>query len=162
MKYLLNCFLLTIPILLWNIILANKLPKSSLPPILLNDITSFITYGESISRIFMFIFIFFMPLQLVTTSQKKGFAIYCAGTMIYFASWLVLIYFPNSMWSKSAFGLVAPAYTPLFWLIGIGLIGNSLYFNIPYRRWLYFLVVIVFLIFHNWHTYLIYFRSYRR
>lgn len=158
-KYLINCFLLTIPILLWNIILANKLPKSSLPEIFLNNISSFITYGENISRTIMFILIFLMPLKILTTTQKKGVALFGAGTLVYFASWLILIYFPNSMWSKSVFGLLAPAYTPLFWLIGIGLIGDSLYFNIPYRRRIYFLVVIVFLIFHNWHTYLIYFRT---
>ena len=107
----------------------------------------------------MFTFIFLMPLRISTTAQKKGFALYVAGTLVYFASWLILMYFPKSMWSKSVLGLLGPAYTPLFWLIGIGLIGDSLYLNIPYSRWLYFLVVIVFLIFHNWHTYLIYFRT---
>lgn len=93
---------------------------------------------------------------MLKTIQNKGLVLYVIGTLLYFASWLMLMYFPNSTWSKSALGLLSPAYTPLFWLIGIGLIGDSLYFNIPYRRWWYFFIVIVFLIFHNWHTYLIY------
>lgn len=158
-KYFFNCFLLTIPILLWDYIFTDKLPKAFQPEIFWKDIPSFLIYGENISRIIMFVFISLMPLSISTITKKKGFAFYVAGTLVYFVSWLILIYYPNSMWSKSVLGLLAPAYTPLFWLIGIGLIGNSLYFNIPYRRWLYFLVVILFLIFHNWHTYLIYFRT---
>ncbi len=158
-KYFLNCFLLTIPILVWDFIFTNQLPKAYQPEIFWNNIPSFITYGENISRIVMFVFISLMPLKVLSVTQKKGFALYVAGTLAYFASWLILIFNPNSSWSKTVMGLLAPAYTPLFWLIGIGLIGNSLYFNIPYKRWLYFTIVIVFLIFHNWHTYLIYFRT---
>ncbi len=156
-KYLFNCFLLTIPILVWNILLANKLPKSSVLETLLNNIPSFLLYGENISRTIMFILIFLMPLRISTTAQKKGVALFVAGTLVYFASWLILIYFPNSSWSNSVPGLLAPSYTPLLWLTGIGLIGDALFFKIPYKRWIYFVVVILFLIFHNWHTYLIYF-----
>lgn len=158
-KYLFNCFLLTIPILLWNFIWTDKLPKAFQPEIFWNNIPAFLTYGENISRIIMFVFICLMPLKISTSTQKKGFALYAAGILLYFASWLILIYFSDSMWSKSVFGWLAPAYTPLFWLIGIGLIGNSLYFNLPYRKWLFFLVVIIFSIFHNGHAYLIYFRT---
>lgn len=158
-KYVFNCFLLTIPILLWDYIFTDRLPKAFQPEIFWKDIPPYITNVENISRLIMFVFISLMPLKIKTTTQKKGFALYATGTLLYFASWLMLIYFPNSIWSKSVLGLLSPAYTPLLWLIGIGLIGDSLFFNIPYKRWLYFLVVIIFLLFHNWHTYLIYFRT---
>jgi hypothetical protein len=159
-KYIFNCFLLTIPILLWDYIFTDMLPKAFQPEIFWKDIPYFITYGENISRLIMFVFISFMPLKIIVTNkQKKGLILYVAGTLLYFIAWLILMYFPNNLWSNSALGLLAPAYTPLFWLIGIGFIGDSLFLNIPYRRWLYFLLVIVFLIFHNWHTYLIYFRT---
>ena len=158
-KYLFTCFLLTIPILLWDYLFTDTLPKASQPEYFWKDIPPFIAHIENISRLVMFVFISFMPIKIVTPIQKKGFVLYVIGTLLYFASWLILMYFPNSVWSKSVLGLLAPAYTPLFWLIGIGLIGNSFYFNIPFKRWLYFLVVIIFLIFHNWHTYLIYFRT---
>jgi hypothetical protein len=158
-KYFFNCFLLTIPVLLWDYIFTDKLPKAFQPEIFWKDIPSFITYGENISRLMMFIFISFMPLTVVTSKQRWGMLLYVAGTLLYFTAWVILIYFPNTIWSNSVPGLLAPAYTPLFWLIGIGLIGDALYFNIPFKRWLYFLVVITFLIFHNWHTYLIYFRT---
>ena len=158
-KYFFNCFLLTVPILLWDYIFTDKLPKAFQPEIYWKDIPSFIIYGENISRLIMFVFISLMPLKILSNKQKNGLVLYVIGVLLYFTSWVVLMYFPNTVWSNSVFGLLAPAYTPLFWLIGIGFIANSLFFNIPYRRGLYFLVVIIFLIFHNWHTYLIYFKT---
>jgi hypothetical protein len=158
-KYLFNSFLLTMPILLWNIVLADKLPKAYEPEIFWDNIPLLVTYGENIARLLMFLFVILMPLNISTNTQKKGFMLYVVGTLVYFTSWLVLIYFPTSMWSTSVFGFLAPAYTPLFWLIGIGLIGDSLYFNLPFRKWIFFILVIVFLLFHNWHAFLIYMRT---
>ncbi len=157
-KYFINCFLLTIPILVWNLVMANKLPKDFQPEIFWKDIPSFLTYGENITRTVVFIFTLLMPLSISTMTQKRGLFIYVGGTILYFASWLVLIYFPNSAWSNSILGFIAPAYTPLFWLIGIGLIGDSFYFNLPYKRWFFILTSIIFLIFHNLHTITIYYR----
>ena len=158
-KYFFNCFLLTIPILLWDYIFTDKLPKAFQPEIFWKDIPSFIIYGENISRLIMFVFISFMPLKIINDKQKNGLLFYVVGVLLYFATWVILMYFPNIVWSNSVLGLLAPAYTPLVWLVGIGFIGNLLFFKIPYKRWLYFLVVFIFLIFHNWHTYLIYFRT---
>lgn len=158
-KYFFNCFLLTIPILVWNLIFADKLPKTFQPEIFWNDIPSFLSYGENISRTIMFIFICLMPIKISTSTQERGFVLYVLGMLIYFASWLSQIYFQNSLWSDSLFGFLAPAYTPIFWLAGIGLIGNSMYFNIPYKRWVFMLISIVFLMFHNAHTFLIYLRT---
>jgi hypothetical protein len=158
-KYFFNCFLLTIPILLWDYIFTDNLPKAFQPEIFWKDIPSSITYGENISRLLMFVFISFMPLKIITNKQKNGLILYVVGVLLYFVAWLILMYFPNTTWSNSVLGLLAPAYTPLVWLVGIGFIGNALFFKIPYKRWLYFFIVIIFLIFHNWHTYLIYFRT---
>ena len=155
-KYLLNCFLLTLPILAWNILLTNKLPKALQPEIFWNKIPAFLTYGENISRTMVFALTLFMPLSIATSLQKKGLILYIGGTLLYFASWLVLIYFPNSQWSNSLLGFMAPAYTPLLWLIGIGLIGDSFYFNFTFRLWFFISTSILFLVFHNLHTYRIF------
>ena len=157
-KYLLNCFLLTIPIMIWNIIFTSKLPQYYQPEIFWKDIPAWLKYSENISRILIFILTLLMPLNISTLTQKRGLILYIGGTLIYFASWLVLIYFPNSSWSNNILGFMAPAYTPLLWLTGIGFIGNSFYFNLPYKRWFFILTVIIFLIFHNFHTMTIYFR----
>ena len=156
-KYFLNCFVLTIPILVWNILLTDKLPKTTKPDILIQHISQLITYPENIIRIIVFTMMAFMPIQISKTIQKQGLFLFVFGTFIYFTSWLVLIYYPESIWSKSAFGVLSPAYTPTLWLIGIGLIGDRFYFNLPYKRWIFISLSIIFLIFHNIHTYEIYF-----
>jgi hypothetical protein len=158
-KYSLSCFLLTIPIHVWNILLPNKLPKEFQAEIFKKDIPVFLTYGENISRLIVLMLPLLMPLSILAITQKKGLFIYIGGTILYFASWLALIYFPDSGWSNTIPGFMAPAYTPLLWLIGIGLIGDSFYFNLPYRRWFYILISIIFLIFHNIHVITIYFRT---
>lgn len=154
--YLLNCFLLTLPILVWNILLTNKLPKAFQPEIFGNKIPAFLTYGENISRTIIFAFTLFMPLNIATSLQKKGLILYIGGTLLYFVSWLALIYLPVSYWSNSLLGFMAPAYTPLLWLLGIGLIGDSFYFIFPFRRWFFISTSILFLVFHNLHTYMVF------
>ena len=156
-KYLLNCFVLTLPILVWNILLTDKLPKTTKPDILIQHISPWITYPENSIRIIIFTMMALMPLKTSKTIQKQGLALFIFGTLLYFASWLVLIYYPESYWSKSILGVLSPAYTPTLWLIGIGLIGDSFYFNWPYKRWVFISLVLLFLVFHNIHTYQIYF-----
>lgn len=158
-KYLFNCFLLTLPILVWNIVLTNKLPKDFQPDIFWKEISAFLTYGENISRIAVFMLTLLIPLSVSTITQKRGLFLYVVGTILYFSSWIALIYFPDTSWSHSALGFMAPAYTPILWLIGIGLIGNSFYFNLPYKRRYFMLTSIIFLVFHIMHTSIIYFRT---
>ncbi len=158
-KYFLNCFLLMLPIMIWNIALTNKLPQEFQPEIFWNEVPAWLKYGENISRILIFILTILMPLRISDSIQQKGLLLYIGGTLLYFASWLLLIYLPDSGWSNSIFGFMAPAYTPLLWLTGIGVIGDSFYFNLPYRRWFFILTALLFLVFHNWHTLTIYFRT---
>jgi hypothetical protein len=100
-----------------------------------------------------------MPLRITTGTQTLGMGLYLAGTLLYFLSWLALISFPHSAWSTSAAGFLAPAYTPLIWLIGIGLIGSSLYFTAPYHPWMYLALSAIFIAFHLTHTLTIYLRT---
>lgn len=158
-KYSLNCFLFTLPIMVWNIVLTSKLPQEFQPEIFWKDIPPLLSYGENISRLVVFMLTLLMPLSISTETQKRGLFLYAGGTLLYFFSWIVLIVLPNSAWSKSLIGFTAPAYTPLVWLIGIGLIGNSFYFNLPFRRWFFISASILFLIFHNCHTVVIYFKT---
>ncbi len=158
-KYATNCFVLTIPIMIWNMVLTNQLPKYFQPEIFWKDIPTLLTYGENISRAMVFMLTFLMPLRISTPTQKRGLYIYLGGVLLYFASWLVLILFPDSEWSNSSMGFTAPSYTPLFWLIGIGLIGDSFYFNWPFRRWFFISISILFLLFHNFHAFTIYQRT---
>ena len=156
-KYFLNCFVLTTPILVWNILLTYKLPKTTKPDILIQHISPWITYPENSIRIIIFTMMAFMPIKIAKPIQKQGFVLFILGTLLYCASWLVLIYYPESLWSKSILGVLSPAYTPALWFVGIGLIGDSFYFNLPFKRWIFISLVLLFLVFHNIHTYRIYF-----
>ena len=159
MDYLLNCILLLLPIMAWNVIFTSKLPQPYSREFFWRDIPTFIANGENIFRALVFILPILMPLRIETQSQKFGLWIYIIGTAIYFLSWLAQIYFPQSAWSLSAFGFLAPAYTPLIWLIGIGLIGSTLYFASPYRSWMYIATSIIFICFHLSHAYMVYLRN---
>jgi hypothetical protein len=158
-KYFINCFLLTLPIMVWNILLTKKLPKEFQAEIFWKDLPVFLAYGENISRIVVFILTLLMPLYISTSTSKKGLILYVVGTILYFASWLILIYLPDIKWSNSVLGFMAPAYTPILWLTGIGLIGNSFYFNLPFRRWIFISTSLIFLSFHNFHAFTIYLRT---
>jgi hypothetical protein len=158
-KYSFNCFLLMLPIISWNLVLTQKLPKNFQSEVFWNNIPAVLMYGENISRIIVFLLTFLMPLSVSTPKQKKGIFLYTGGTVLYFTSWLILINFPNSAWSNSVWGFMAPSFIPLLWLTGIALTGNSFYFNLPYRRWIFVAISLVFLIFHNLHTSIVYCRA---
>ncbi|MGK2862686.1 MAG: hypothetical protein ACSLE0_12185 [Chitinophagaceae bacterium] len=81
-KYFFNCFLLTIPVLLWDYFFTDRLPEAFQPEIFWKDIPSFITYGENISRILMFVFISFMPLNIIPASKRTGY--YCMLQAAYY------------------------------------------------------------------------------
>ncbi|WP_293928311.1 hypothetical protein [Sphingobacterium sp. UBA6320] len=153
-KYLGNCFILILPILIWNILLTDHLPPAYQPEVFSKDIPSFLMYGEQISRIIIFLLAFLMPLHISRSNkgQMLGLYIYTVGVLLYFASWIMLIGLPNSAWSNSMVGFSAPAITPALWLAGIGLIGNSFYFNLPFRRWPFMFISAIFLFFHISHT----------
>ena len=67
-------------------------------------------------------------------------------------AWVLLVYFPQSAWSTSLIDSTAAAWTSLIWLIGIGLIGDSLYIPIPYRSWVYIGLSVIFAVFHTLHA----------
>ena len=158
-NYLLNCMLLLLPIMAWNLIFTSKLPVPYSREVFWRDIPAFIANGENIFRLLVFILPLLMPIRIETQSQKLGLWLCITGTTIYFLSWLAQIYFPQSAWSLSAFGFLAPAYTPLLWLFGIGLIGRVLYFPSLYRSWMYIVASIIFIGFHLSHALTVYLRS---
>lgn len=155
-KYLLNCFLLLIPILLWNILLMDVLPQGYQAEIFWKNIPGIVTYSESILRIIVFALPAFMVLSLQSNTQKIGLVLYVLGLLVYFASWLIMIIEPTIDWSQSLVGFMAPAYTTLIWFIGIGLIGQKSFLKVPHLTWIYMTSSILFVIVHTTHTYIVY------
>ncbi len=158
LKYLLNCFLLIIPALILNLLWAARLPPMWLFESFWKDIPPAIVYGERISSIAVNVLPVFMPLRISTKRQRTGLVVYIIGVLTYFLAWVFMVYFPQSTWSTSLIGSTATAWTSLLWLIGIGLIGDSLYFPIPYRSWVYISLAVIFAAFHTLHAVIVYLR----
>ena len=136
----LNCLWLLIPVLVWNIIFASELAH---PAFEFDEaVPQWVLLLENVLRVTVMVLPLFMSLCWDTPSSKVGIAIYLFGLTIYFASWIPLMIAPESTWSNSLLGFLAPAYSPLIWLVGIGLIGGW---------WPYLLISIVFVGVHLGH-----------
>ena len=86
LKYISNCFILVIPILLWNILFATSLPRGYSKAFFEKDIPLIIGTTENILRIILFSLPLLMPLTIKVASQKIALGIYLVGLMIYFLS----------------------------------------------------------------------------
>lgn len=156
LPYFQNCFLLLLPILLWNVIFMKSLPVQFQKNIFWHNIPSYIRIPENILRIVVFLCPLLMKFTISENHQKLGLILYIIGVFLYFLSWIMQIYFPQSAWSKSIWGFTAPAYTTLIWFAGIGMIGNSLFINIPFPYSVYLGISLVFVFFHSAHAYIVY------
>ena len=138
---ILNCIWLLVPIFVWNAIFATRLPQEGFQSDI--GVPQVIKIAEHALRIGVFIWPLFLPLRRDNVLSQTGIILYIIGLLVYLASWLPLLYNPESMWSKSAVSLLAPAFTPLLWFSGIAIIGQS---------WYYGLVSILFVGVHVYHN----------
>lgn len=155
-----NTFWLPVPILAFNIVFVSSLPATFQMGVFWRNIPAWIGTPENVFRCFVLLLPLIMRLGAITHTQRAGLVIYFFGTLLYFAAWGALILFPNSSWSRSAAGFMAPAYTPSLWLAGISLIGaTSTIPGLPYSPWIYRLFAALFLIFHNLHAWTVFRRE---
>ncbi|MEM9671797.1 MAG: hypothetical protein ACFB15_22550 [Cyclobacteriaceae bacterium] len=156
MKYLINCFWLLIPLFVWNIVFISRLPCSYAPATFWKDIPPLIGTTENIARMLVFTLPVLMQFSLKTPVQKAGLSIYLLGLVLYFASWLLQIYFLQSDWSRSLWGYTAPAYTTIIFFVGISLIGQTSWVKLPGISVIYLVVSIIFVVVHTAHSYLVF------
>jgi hypothetical protein len=147
-----NGFVAIIPILVWNGIFTSKLPAAFSPTSFDRNVPFYIIAGENTFRFTVFLMPLFLRLRISTPIGKTGTALFLFGVLLYFLSWLVLIYAPASRWSASILGFCAPACTPLIWLVGISLMADSYYFDAAYSKWHFIVPSLGFLLFHILHT----------
>jgi hypothetical protein len=158
--YLRNCFWLLLPILAFNLLFMRQLPAAYQMDIFWKDIPKAISVPENLLRSLVIILPVFMRLRVSTPGQKLGLGLYVTGLLVYFGSWAALIAAPQSAWSRSAIGFLAPAYMPILWLTGIGMIGDEAHFSrVPFKPWMYWTVSALFLLFHNLHAFTVYSRG---
>ncbi len=150
-----NCFWLILPLLVWNLVYGPKITD----PRITSDAHSpaWLLILENITRIAVFVLPLLIPLRivgaslgevlptgsrLVLTTSGMGLIMYIIGMLIYFASWLPLLFAPGSAWSNSLPGLLAPRLTPFLCFLGIAMIGHS---------WTYAFIGATFTLLHTWH-----------
>lgn len=155
-RYLWSCGLLLLPIFAWNAALTPYLPGAWAAGNFWRNIPPSLTLVENASRIFVVALPFLMPLDLGSRAQRRALALFGAGLPLYFASWAPILLAPNSLWSTSAWGFLAPAYTPAIWLTPLALIGRRLFWGAWYRWWMYLGPVTVFIAAHVSHAALVY------
>ncbi len=161
LPYLLNCFPFFIPVFVWNLIFYRKLPSGYRKPVW-DNVAKPIRVLENLFRALVFILPIFLKLEFATIVQRAGAICYGVGIVVYVSSWLIVIRRPESRWSRSAVGFMAPAWTTIGWLAGIGLIGQTpTPPGIPYNFLVYAGVAVVFSAVHTARAFLV-FRSQKR
>jgi len=140
-----NCFWFFIPIIISNIALTKYLPEHYL-----KNINHPIVTIETIARTITIAFSAIMAININNEIGKIGLIIYIIGILIYFCSYFIVIKFSV----KNLVIILAPYWTSVLWLIGIGLLGNKLFINIPYHYAIYVLISISFAVIHSIHGYM--------
>mgnify|MGYP001179472198 CR=1 FL=1 len=156
-----NGALLIIPPMVISFGLWGALPVAYGPDIFWKDIPQWLGLLENIFRILVLSLPGILYFGKKETGQPLGWSLYIGGLAVYLASYLAQIIFPASVWSHSAIGFTAPAWSTLFWFAGIGLVCARSWLSIPWHRAIYFMSVSIFLIFHIGHTGLVYFNLMR-
>ncbi len=157
-RYVASGGTLTIPILVWNVACARYLPAPYSSSGFDRDVPFALLLSENLLRVAVIGLPFFMPLDLSTTAQRRRLALFVAGAVIYVASWVPLMVAPSAAWSTSLVGSLAPAYTPLIWLVGLGLLGGRRVGPWPLRRGVYLTLVAAFVTVHVAHAGVVYAR----
>lgn len=149
-----NGIWLTFPPLLFSLGLMAVLPNALTAAQFNEGIPDALVLIESIGRVLVFGMPAFFSVGLSTKTQKKGLALYLAGLTLYCLSYGTQNFFPNSGWSTSALGFAASAYTNVFWMIWLGLLGERFYFTqrSRYRPTFYIVPAVAFVAFHTAHT----------
>lgn len=155
--FLRNGALLIIPPMVITFGLWGALPAAYSPELFWKDIPKWLGFFENIFRVLVFSLPGILYFGKKEKGQPSGWYLYFGGLAIYLASYLAQIVYPDGAWSQSIIGFTAPAWSTIFWLAGIGLVCARSWLPIPWHRAIYLLCASVFLIFHIWHTGLVYF-----
>jgi len=150
-EYFRNCFLLFIPVLVWNILLYKRLPEFYQAE-KWDAIPGLLDKAENLFRFFAFALPLGLRLEISGTVELYGLVLYVIGVLVYFVSWFIQIRFPDSRLAGTGFSRMAPAWTTIVWLVGIGLIGRSNFFGIRNGTVLYLAVVVTFVSIHTYHA----------
>ncbi|MFT6657169.1 MAG: hypothetical protein ACJAZW_000315 [Maritalea sp.] len=157
LNFLRSCIWLWVPPLVVSFAFWPNLGASYQPEVFWADIPPLLGIVENVSRFLTIGLSTFMLFEVGSRKQRLGLLIYVVGMALYVASQWAIVVAPQGSWSTSYFGFLAPAYTPVFWIVGIGMIGQKLVFPFAaWRSWMFFSVSGIFLVAHNAHAVLVF------
>jgi hypothetical protein len=151
--YLQNCILLLLPVMIWNIVLYNRLPDFY-KPAKWDCIPKYLDISENIFRYIVFFTSALFPLSISAVKQRIGLGIYIIGLVIYFSSWLLQVYLKQKNTQSYVFR-GGPAYTTILWLIGIWLMCTNSYIRVNSIRSIYLFFIFTFVCLHSYHAFVV-------
>ena len=145
-----NCFLLFIPVILFDIVFTKYLPE-----LYLKNTSHTIVPIETTVRIALIALSAIMKINVQNRKGKIGVLIYITGLILYFISYFVLINYADVVIGKNMILQLSGYWTAMIWLIGIGFIGNRLFVKVPYHYTLFIILSILFGIVHTYYGYIL-------
>ncbi|TSA79060.1 hypothetical protein FNU79_18385 [Deinococcus detaillensis] len=114
--------------------------------------------GENVLRILTFAIPLSFLISLSNRRQQWGLALYLLGVGLYFLSYGTQNFFPKSIWSISFIGFMGSAFLNVFWMIGLGMMGDKFVVDLGrvYRPAYFLVPAILFLALHSVHAALYY------
>ena len=152
-----SSFLAVIPLLLWNLIFYSKLPEPYQSEGGWNKFPPVFSISEKVLLILTIAILFFLVIEVKHKLQKVGLIFYAIGVILYLLSWIMQIYWPESVWSISPFGFSAPALSPFIWLIGLGMMSKVVNHKLKVLHPVYFMVMSLFILIHVFHALIVYY-----
>jgi hypothetical protein len=126
-----------------------------LPELYLKNIAHTIVPIEATVRTALIALSTIMKINVQDRKGKIGILIYIAGLILYFISYFLLINYADVIIGKNMILQLSGYWTAMIWLIGIGFIGNRLFFKIPYHYTLFIILSILFGITHTYYGYIL-------
>ena len=146
-----SCFLLFIPVILFDVAFTKYLPEQYL-----KNIPHIVVPIEAAVRLVLIALAAVMKINVQDKKGKAGFGIYIAGLTAYFASYFVLISYADTTVGKNMILQLSGYWTATLWLIGIGLTGNRLFVKVPYHYAVYIILSMLFGILHTYYGYILF------
>lgn len=152
--YLLNGFVLIIPIFLFNALFFSRLPEFY-QPARWDQIPKPLDLAENIFRFTVFLLPLLLKLDVSSSTAGIGWLLYGAGMLIYFASWLVQIFFDQKSFASTWLFRAAPAYTTILWLGGVAFLCPTSFIPAVDVHLMYVICAGIFVVIHTSHTLLV-------
>jgi hypothetical protein len=144
--------ILILPILIWNIFLYPYLPTLYQTGSSWSDFPESLSLYEDITRVLTFALATLLVIDYSKSIKTFAHLTYIMGVLFYFGSWIMVIVWPGSYWSKGILGFSAPAWSAIVWLFGIGLMSSAASKTRNLIRISYFILVTLFMILHTYHA----------